>query len=115
MVKLLCKASSLKDDDCRLRSDTIGSRMCSRCYLGAPENTYHMIMQCPENENARIRLNTEIEEIAPNIDPQEFLSIVLGKPIEGWCYEQMVPIWEISAKYVTMMYFDILKDRQALG
>ena len=115
MVKLLCKASSFKDNDCRLRSNTIGSRMCSRCYLGAPENTYHMIMQCPENENARICLNTEIEEIDPNIDPQEFLSIVLGKSIEGWCYEQMVPIWEISAKYVTMMYFDILKDRQVLG
>ena len=115
MVKLLCKASSLKDDDCRLRSKTVGSRMCIRCDLGAPENATHMIMQCPENVHAGVCLNTEISEIAPNIDPQEFLNIVLGKSIDGWSYEQMEPIWEISARYVTKMYFDTLKARQALG
>ena len=57
MVKLLYKASSLKDDDCRLKSQT---------------------MQCPENAQIRKLLIDEIEEIAPKIEPQAFLSILIG-------------------------------------
>ena len=115
MVKLLCKASATKDDDCRLKRQPIGSRMCIRCDLGAPEDAKHVIMQCPANVDNRNCLSEEINEITPDIEPCNFLSIILGKFLDGWSYEQMVPIWQISAKYVTRIYFDTLRARQGVG
>ena len=115
MVKLLCKASALKDDDPRLKRQPFGARMCIRCNLGAPEDANHVIMQCPANSDNRGFLNAEINEITPDIDPGNFLGVVLGKFLDGWSYEQMVPIWEISARYVTTMYFDTLRARQGVG
>ena len=94
MIKIICRASMLKDDDCRLKSQPFGSRMCTRCNLGSPENGMHMIMQCPANEHIRVALSHEVAEICPNIDPQEFFSVVLGREIRGWSFEHMRPIWE---------------------
>ena len=115
MIKILCKATLLKDDDCRLRGQPFGSRMCIRCELGALENASHMIMQCPANAHHRQSMHNEIVVLHPDIDPQEYLSVVLGKCIVGWEYENMVPIWEISARYVNLMYFDTLRSRQGIG
>ena len=115
MVKLLCKASALKDDDCRLKSQPFGSRMCIRCELGAPENTNHMVMQCPANEDSRRALYEEISLLAPQIVPQEYLNTLLGKEIDGWEYEHMLPVWEVSSKWVTKMYYDTLRARQGVG
>ena len=107
------KATMLKDDECRLKGQPIGSRMCISCDLGALEKAIHMLMQCPKNAHHRQSMCNEISEIYPDIDPQEFLNIVMGKCIEGLEYEQMLPIWEVSAKYVNMMYmyFDTLRSR----
>ena len=115
MVKLICKASALKDDDCRLKRLPLGSRMCTRCDLGAPEDAKHVIMQCPANSDNKRLMCEEIEVITPDIDPCNLLGILLGRFIDGWSYEQMVPIWEISARYVVMMYFDTLRDRHGVG
>ena len=115
MVKILCKATLLKDDDCRLKGQPFGSRMCIRCLLGSLENATHMIMQCPANAPYRQSMHEEIGEIHPGIDPQEYLNIVLGKCIVEWELEDMVPIWEISAKYVNLMYFDTLRSRTGIG
>ena len=115
MVKILCKASLLKDDDCRLKRQPCGSRMCTRCELGAPENGIHMIMQCPANEHIRSNLNKDVESICPDKDPQDFFGIILGRGIIGWTFESMVPIWEIAARYITCMYFDTLKTREGIG
>ena len=115
MVKLLCKASFLKDDDCRLKKKPLGSRMCTMCELGALENVEHMVMQCPANNVYRNLLYNGINEIAPGVEPANFLNVVMGKFIEGWDFEQMVPIWEISVVYVVNMYYDSLRARQGIG
>ena len=115
MVKILCKASLLKDDDCRLKGQPFGSRMCIRCPLGSLDNATHMIMQCPANAHYRQSMHEEIGEIHPGIDPQEYLNIVMGKCIVEWEFDDMVPIWEISAKYVNLMYFDTLRSRTGIG
>ena len=115
MVKLLCKASFLKDDDCRLKKKNLGARMCTRCELGALENVEHMVMQCPANDDNRFLLYNGINGIAPNIEPENFLNVVMGKFIDDWDFEQMVPIWEISVVYVVNMYYDSLRARQGIG
>ena len=115
MVRILCKATLLKDDDCRLKGQPFGSRMCIRCELGALETATHMIMQCPSNAPHRQSIHDEIRVIIPHIDPQEYLNVIMGKCIDEWEYDNMVPIWEISAKYVNLMYFDTLRSRQGIG
>ena len=51
MVRILCKATLLKDDDCRLKGQPLGSRMCIRCEFGCPRDRdtygYAMPFQCP--------------------------------------------------------------------
>ena len=91
--------------------------MCTRCDPGAPENAVHMVMQCPANVSHRDHLSNEITDICPDIEPQEFLGVVLeiGKEIDGMAFIQMRPIWEISAKHVSYMYYDTLKARTGVG
>ena len=115
MIKIFCKATLLRDDDCRLRGKPIGTRMCTRCELGAVENAIHIIMQCPANEYNRHIMHDEIHDICPLIEPQDFFGVILGKSINGWNFEQMSPIWETSATYVSRIYFDILGARQGVG
>ena len=115
MVRILCKATYLKDDDCRLKGQPLGSRMCIRCDLGAMETAVHMIMECPANLECRTTLNAEMNDIAPDIEPHEMLNVALGKVIDGWNMDQMRPIWEVSAKYITQMYTDTLRARQGIG
>ena len=115
MVRILCKATNLKDDDRKLKGQTIWSRICTRCDLGAPEDAIHMIMQCPANAIHRGHLSNEIKDIYPGIEPHEFLGIVLGNEIEGWTFNEMQSIWEISAKYVSYMYYDTTKSIGGVG
>ena len=63
----------------------------------------------------RGHLNRELSEICPTIDPQEFLGVVLGRDIEGWDFDNMRPIREVSAKYVSLMYNDTLRARTGVG
>ena len=115
MIKLSCKASKLKDDDGRLKRSPFGAKMCTRCELSLLENTTHMVMQCPANEVHRTNLNREVMAICPDIDPQEFFNILMGKYIDDWDFEDMKPIWESSARHVTKMYGDTLRDREGMG
>ena len=115
MIKILCKATLLRDDDCRLRGKPIGSRMCTRCELGAVENAIHIIMQCPANDHNRHIMQDEIHDICPIIEPQDYFDVILGKSINGWNFEQMTPIWETAATHVSRIYFDILRARQGVG
>ena len=91
------------------------SHRCTRCELGLLENTTHMVMQCPANEAHRTNLNREVMAICPDIDPQEFFNILMGKYIDDWDFEDMKPIWESSAMHVTKMYGDTLRDREGMG
>ena len=74
-----------------------------------------MIMQCPVGTLNRGLLNRELSEICPTIDPQEFLGVVLGRDIDGWDFDDMRPLREVSAKYVSLMYYDTLRARTGVG
>ena len=116
MVKLLCHASLLKQDDGRLRSAPFGSRGCTLCDNAANENARHMVMQCSFNEGKRTAMFNEIEtvypRVYPNLEPAEAFSVLMGKHIEGCDPERMVHIWKISCNYITQMCYGVINLRK---
>ena len=62
MVKILCGASLLKGHDHSLKRKPHGSRMCILCDLGIDDNTTHLVMQCPFNNDIRIDMYNELGE-----------------------------------------------------
>ena len=115
MVKLLTHASLLMSDDCRLKRLPFGSRMCIRCGLFSPEDTNHMIMQCPLNEMHRINMFNEISEhYALEVGECTF-EILLGNLLTGRTQEEMLTLWDISSQYISLMYRDVLASRKGVG
>ena len=114
MVKLLCKGSKLKSDDIRLRGSTVFTRMCSHCDLGSLEDTLHLIMQCPAQADTRLELYKQIDVICPGLEHQEYFYVIMGKFIEGWSFEDMMPIWRASCQQVMKMYRFAIR-REGIG
>ena len=104
MVKLLCHASALKGDDIKLRRSTFNERSCTLCQLASYDNAIHMIMQCPAHEQVRIEMYNCINRIRHELDQSCGLDVLLGKQIEGWDFEDMLPIWHISCSFIYTMY-----------
>ena len=109
MVKLLCKGSNLKSDNIRLRGSTILSRMCSLCDVGIIEDTIHVVMQCPAQADIRQELHRQIGNICPQIEHQEYFHVIMGKFIQGWDFEDMLPIWKASCQHIMRMYIRATK------
>ena len=114
MIRLLCHASFLRADDSRLRRAPFGARMCILCQDAAYEDTRHMVMQCEYHNDARVRLCNAIERVA-DIEGQLFFSVMMGAYIEGWQFEEMVPIWLTSCMYVTSMYKAVINFHKRFG
>ena len=108
MVKLLCHASLLKYDDCRLSRAPFGSRMCILCDNMSYEDTRHMVMQCQFHHDTRERMLGMIDEIS-DIDAADVFSVLLGKYIDGWSFRDMLPVWHISCTYISSMYRAVLQ------
>ena len=114
MIRLLCHASFLRADDSRLRRAPFGARMCILCQDAAYEDTRHMVMQCEYHNDARVRLCNAIERVA-DIEGHLFFSVMMGAYIEGWQFEEMVPIWLTSCMYVTSMYKAVINFHKRYG
>ena len=108
MVKLLCRASLLKNHDGRLRNAPFGARMCLLCQNAAYEDTMHLVSQCQFHHEARKSMLESIGQMAV-FDGLDVFSIALGKYIEGWSFEEMTPIWKVTCTYINGMYRDVLK------
>ena len=109
MVKLLCKGSNLKGDDIRLRGTTVFSRMCCLCDVGIIEDAVHVIMQCPAQADVRQELCDQINSICPRIEHEDYFHVIMGKFIQGWEFNDMVPIWSASCQQVMRMYNRVTK------
>ena len=87
MARLVCHASNLKNDDCRLKGLAPSLRKCPNCDLYVTEDIRHILMQCPNNNEEMILLYGEIADRCPNVsrvlndEPDECLMILMGKPI----------------------------------
>ena len=108
MVKLLCRASLLKNHDGRLKKAPFGSKMCILCEDAAYEDTLHMVSQCHFHQTDREKMLKEVENIVV-LEGNEIFSVLLGKYIEEWSFHEMMPIWQISCTYISNMYRRVLK------
>ena len=116
MVRILCRATQFKEDDCRYKRATLGERLCILCELAAPDNAMHMIMQCPHHAQSREVLQREICEICPDFGTREVFYTILGKPLENVDDYSMVQIWKIACYHTSRMYWETIRMRKvALG
>ena len=111
MIKLLCHASRLKDDDNRLLKSSLSNRSCTLCDHTSLENVLHMVMQCPHHYNTRVDMYAAISEIGSKLDNACNFKVLMGGVIEGWNMEGMLPIWQISCTYIAKMYYSRIKTR----
>ena len=56
MARLVCHASKLKNDDCRLKGLVPSSRTCPNCDLYLTADIRHILMQCPNNNDLMVLL-----------------------------------------------------------
>ena len=101
MDKLICRASLLKNHDGRLKRAPFGSKMCILCQI-------HMVTQCQFHQAERESMLLAINDIA-DIEGQEVFNVVMGKYIEGWYFEEMLPIWQITCTSISNMYKNVLR------
>ena len=108
MVRLICRASLLKNHDGRLKNAPFGSKMCILCQNAAYEDTMHMVSQCEYHQVTRVEMLERVDQIAP-MEGLDVFSILMGKSIENWPFEEMAPIWKISCTHIVRMYSEVLK------
>ena len=111
MVKLLCHASKLKADDCRFNRASFSNRCCTLCVHPSLENTIHMVMQCPSQDELREEMYNSIAELGRNLERVCTYDILMGKTIDGWSDDDMIPIRKITCTYITKMYYKVLNSR----
>ena len=112
MIKLLCHASLLKQDDGRLRGAPFGSRSCILCQNAAYKGAEHMIMQCSFNEDKRAAMFNEIDAVHPNLNPADAFRVIMGRHIEECGPDRMVQVWKIACHYIAQMYYGVLNSRK---
>ena len=100
MVKLLCHTSRLKSDDRKLLRSSYNTKCCTLCNLAAYENTWHVVMQCPVHENTRREMYKTIRGVGQALGRVCDFPVMMGKYIDGWDFESMMPIWKITSTYI---------------
>ena len=114
-VKLVCRASRLKDDDCRLRRATHNVKMCVQCDLGQKENIEHLIPTCPKYEAQIVEMYNRIEALDIDIPNVQLLRVILGGFYGEYTFAELSPIWQISCEYICKIYADVLESRLGIG
>ena len=115
MVKLVCRASRLKNDDCRLRRASHNTKMCVQCGLGQIENIEHLILTCPKYETQIAEMYDRIETLGFDIPNEHRFRVILGGFFGEYTFEELSPIWRISCEYICKIYADVLDSRLGIG
>ena len=121
MARLVCRISQLKVDDYRYNDGSITDKMCHECDIGIAESIYHLVMQCPANEESKKCMFRDILKIDSTFDershekPGEMFYWLLGKPINGMDLEKIANIWIIAGHCITEMYNQRLRVREGVG
>ena len=121
MVKIICRASKLKCDDTSLKGALPSLKRCELCDHYAPEDIFHILMQCTHFEDKRRELYELIYLIHPDVqetfenEPQSVFSWLIGKSIEGLDYEVMLNVWRVSGGMINDMYTQVVQMRKGIG
>ena len=121
MVQLICRVSGLRCDDYRLRNAPFGMKSCLLCDDLALEDPKHIILQCSHLADERKTMFDELENI-PNgtgtiimNSSENLLCTMIGKPVDGVMWPDMVNFWIIVATHVYKMYRKVIRDRAGIG
>ena len=117
MARLVCRNSTLKSDDYRVRNNTLRNQLCDMCDMYQVEDVKHVILHCPYHEQERNELMENISLICPQIfqiDP-DILNILLGKRVQGIDNDTMFDVWICAGKIISSMYYKVLKSRTGVG
>ena len=118
MIKLICGASRLKEDDQHCKSKGI---MCSHCKKYAKEDACHVIMQCSDTEHLRREMANSINERIGNVYYTnismrgDYFNILLGKICDEFPAEVMTTFWATTCIYVSKMYWSAINNRIGIG
>ena len=109
LAKLVCRCSSLKSDDLTLRGTGLSNRACVNCDMFQEENEEHLVLQCPNNHDIRVRMMSDIEMVGLRynvelVNAGELLLNLLGKPILHVDMSIMMEFWMIAGKAISRMY-----------
>ena len=121
MSRLVSHASKLKTDDVRLKGLTPGHRMCAECDLYIKEDLFHMVMQCPTTEEARILMYEDIFAIDNRLkeifaDKQsDVFNWLIGKTIPAVGRELMYLIWITAGRHICDMYRQKCRNKTGIG
>ena len=71
-----------------------------------------MIMQCPAQEGIRREMYNDISSVGQSLERVCDFSVMMGKYIDGWEFESMVPIWKITSTHIVRMYYKVINGRK---
>ena len=117
MAKLVSHASRLRGDDVRLKGLTPSHRNCVLCDLYVTETLYHLAMQCPYFEEARIKMYSDLNVLGNRLNvlmneiPGETFNYIIGKNIPTIENEMMLDIWSITGITMDKMYREVCRNR----
>ena len=121
MVRMVCKTSDLRCDDHRLKGLAFSLKSCTLCDDMAHENPEHMILQCTYLSEERRKMFSDIVNMKDGVGnkileySENILWSILGRPVDGIRWPDMIEFWSITAKHVYIMYRIVLKDRAGIG
>ena len=121
MARLVCHTSLLRDDDPRCKGGGNSVKNCTKCDLGTPETIKHLVMQCPESENAKEFMFNEIQKVDNEFGRRsaesagQVFSWLLGRHIEGVDIEIMTNIWIVAGHHISKLYNNRVHSRQEEG
>ena len=121
MARLVCHASQLKGDDPRYKKESLMQKICHECNLGTLETIFHVIMQCPANEQNTTQMFNDIKAIDNDFDdrsrqaPGEVFYWIMGKNIPDIDVETMTNIWVTAGMHISAIYKAILRKKVGIG
>ena len=121
MSKIICHASLLKRDDCRLKGLAMSDRTCTNCDAYCMEDILHIITQCPYYCKERVLMYDEIFKKCPNAktifddESANIVNYLLGRKIPSLTDKEMLCLWCTSGNAIAMMYRRAIASRKGIG
>ena len=121
IVKILCHASALRDDDVKYKSQLGTNRMCDMCNEYETEDARHLVLHCSSFNDVRDIMMYEIDQIVNVVGTPLFrhdtdmLFTMLGRRNEDLSEQTQEDIWLVILKYVSIMYRKNLKHKSGIG
>ena len=121
MAKIISHASTLRNDDLKLKSQSNVMKMCNLCDLYQIEDARHLILHCPFLQELRNEMMMLIDNLgdevrdaisAANVD---ILYILLGYTLEGLNIELMDELRMISLEFISRMYHISVNKKRGIG